>query len=122
MLTLRPMTEEQFTKFRAESMEDYAQERARNSGLPIEIERDIAEKQYAELLKDGVQTQGTYLWKIIADSSEPVGDLWVAVYEDRKEAFIFLIEIATPHRSRGYAGQALDLLETELASLGIHQI
>src|SRR5690242_2816038 len=113
MLTLRPMTEEEFTKFRAESMEDYAQERARNSGLPIEIERDIAEKQYAELLKDGLQTPGTYLWKIVAEGGEPVGNLWVAVYEDRKEAFIFLIEIAAPHRGQGYAGQALDLLEAE---------
>ena len=122
MLILRPMSEDEFVEFRAISMEDYAQERARNSGLPIEVERDIAEKQYAHILKDGLQTQGQYLWKIVADGDEPVGELWVAVEEGRKDAFIFFIGIDAPHRGRGYAGQALDLLEAQLAPLGITQI
>jgi RimJ/RimL family protein N-acetyltransferase len=122
MLSLRPMTETEFAAFKAVSMEDYAQERARNSGLPIEIERDIAERQYAELLKDGVQTRGQYLWKIVTEMDEPVGDLWVAVEEGRKDAFIYFNGIDEPQRGRGYAGEALNLLETKLAALDIHQI
>ena len=121
MLTLRPMTEDEFVAFKAISMENYAHERARNSGLPIETERDIAQRQYAELFKDGLQTQGLHLWKIVTDGGEPVGDLWVAV-EGGNTAFIYFIGVDAPYRGRGYAGQALDLLEAELGPLGINQI
>lgn len=119
---LRPMTEAEFAAFKAWSEEDYAQERARNSGLPIETERAVARQQYAEFLKDGLQTQGQYLWKIVTAAGEPVGDLWVAVEAGRNDAFIYFIGLDEAQRGRGYGGQALDLLEVELAPMGITRI
>ena len=52
---------------------------------------------------------------------EPVGDRWVAV-EGGNAAFIYFIGVDAAYRGRGYASQALDLLEAELAPLGIHRI
>lgn len=121
MIKLRPMTEREFEAFRRVSLEDYAQERARNLGTPVEEQRASAERQYAELLKDGLQTEGHRLWKIMDETGEVVGDLWVRI-ADGKRAFIFFIGIDEPHRRKGYGKQALDALEAELQPQGIASI
>jgi ribosomal protein S18 acetylase RimI-like enzyme len=125
MLRLRPMTEADFTAWRSGAVEAYAQERARNLDSPLEAERAVAERQIAELLKDGVRTEGHHLWQVVLDTgaaAEVVGLLWVAIDAARRRAFIYSIEIAPAHRGRGYGRQTLELLEAELRPRGVERI
>ena len=122
MVKLRPMTQAEFEAFERLSMEDYAKERARNLDSPVEEQRAEAERQYAELLKDGLNTEGHRLWKITQETGEVVGDLWVHIAPGGKRAFIFAISIDENQRGKGYGKQALDALEAELKPLGVTRI
>jgi ribosomal protein S18 acetylase RimI-like enzyme len=122
MVKLRPMTDVEFEAFERISMEDYAKERARNLDTSVEEQRAEAARQYAELLKDGLNTTGHHLWKITQEAGEAVGDLWVHVAPGGKRAFIFAISIDENQRGKGYGKQALDALEAELKPLGVTRI
>src|SRR4051812_17960826 len=122
MLTLRPMTDEEFTVFRDEGIEDYAAERARNFGTTPEEEHETSVRQYAELLPEGTRSPRQRLWSVIDAAGTVVGSLWVEVHEERHRAFIFYIILGEAYRGRGYGRQALELLEAELRPLGVTQI
>jgi ribosomal protein S18 acetylase RimI-like enzyme len=122
MLALRPMTEEEFEQFKGPNMEDYAQERARNFGTPIEQERAIAADQYARFLKDGIHTTGQRLWVVTDETGAGVGQLWVGIEDAEYMAFIYFIGINADQRGKGYGAQTLDLLEAEMRPLGIRHI
>ncbi|HUS15500.1 MAG TPA: GNAT family N-acetyltransferase [Chloroflexia bacterium] len=122
MLALRPMSQDEFAAFYAFGVEDYAQERSRNFDTPLEDERAESARQFADLLKDGLQTAGQHLWKVVDDRGEAVGSLWVAVQAEQQRAFIFDIVMDEDQRGKGYGGQTLQLLEEELRPLGIQRI
>ncbi len=122
MVQLRPMTEAEFEAWRTESLEGYAQERARNLDAPVEEQRVEAERQYAELLKDGLNTEGHRLWMVTLETGDVVGGLWVHLSGDGKRAFIFSIDIDEAQRGKGYGKQTLDALETELKPMGVKRI
>ncbi len=96
--------------------------RARNFDTSVEEQRTEAERQYAELLNDGLDTEGHRLWKITRETGEVVGDLWVRIAGGGKRAFIFFIGIDEPHRRKGHGKQALEALEAELRPQGVASI
>ncbi len=122
MLALRPMTEDEFARFRPELLEGYAAERARNLGTTLEVERAVAERQTAELLPDGVRTKNHHLWIVTDDAGERVGVLWALVDPEQRRAFIYDIAIDEPHRGKGYGRRALELLEEFVRPLGVTRI
>ncbi|MDQ3856086.1 MAG: GNAT family N-acetyltransferase [Chloroflexota bacterium] len=122
MSSLRPMTHDEFDRFRAASMESYAHERARNLGTSVEEERAQAARQYAQILPNGFQTEGHLFWKLVADNGDAVGDLWVYREADSSHAFLFVIEIAEEHRGKGRGKRALQLIESQLRPAGVSRI
>ena len=122
MPALRPMTEDEFARFRPELLEGYAAERARNLGTTLEVERAVAERQTAELLPDGVRTKNHHLWIVTDDAGERVGVLWALVDPAQRRAFIYDIEIDEPHRGKGYGRRALERLEEFVKPLGVTRI
>jgi ribosomal protein S18 acetylase RimI-like enzyme len=121
-VTFRPMTEPEYAALRAWLDEDYAQDVARAMDIPIEEARVAASKQAADLLKDGLATEGHYLWKIVAEQDAAVGDLWVFVDPRRRRAFIYFIGIDEAHRGKGYGKAAMLALEPEARSKGADHI
>jgi ribosomal protein S18 acetylase RimI-like enzyme len=102
--------------------EDYAHERARNFATPVEEERAVAARQRAQLVPDELRTRGQRFWTVVAEDGAPVGVLWVAVEQEKRQAFIYDIEIEGEWRGRGYGRQTLDALESELRPLGVRSI
>jgi ribosomal protein S18 acetylase RimI-like enzyme len=121
-VTLRLMTEAEYAGMRAFMDEDYAGEVARVMDLSIEEARAAAAKQVADLLKDGLATEGHYLWKIIADQDGAVGDLWAFVDPAKRRAFIYFIGIDERHRGKGYGKAAMLSLETAVRPKGADHI
>ena len=121
MVRLRPMTEAEFTAFRDLSVEDYAQQRVAAFNSPLETQREVAARDFAELLPKGVRTPRQHLWCVEDETSTVVGYLWVEVNNDHR-AFIYYIIMASAQRGRGYGRQTLELLEAELRPHGITHI
>lgn len=122
MVTLRPMTEAEYEPFLNALLGEYAQERARNLDTSLEQEMEESKKQIAELLPNGLQSEGHRIWVVVNDAGEGVGRLWVYINEARKNAFIYEIRINEEQRGKGYGKRTLELLEEELRPLGITSI
>jgi ribosomal protein S18 acetylase RimI-like enzyme len=122
MLALRPMTEDEYARFRAVLDVEYPQDRARNMGTPLEEERAISQKQIEGLLPQGLRTPGHLFWTAMDEAGAPVGSLWVAVDEAKRQGFIYDIVVAPEHRGKGYGRQVLDLLDDEVRHLGLTRI
>lgn len=121
-VTLRPMTEDEYKTLRAWLDEDYAQDVARAMDIPIEEARVAAAKQMADLLKDGLATEGHYLWKIVAEQGDVVGDLWLLVDPAKRRGFIYFIGIDEAYRGKGYGKAAMLALEPVARSKGADHI
>lgn len=81
-------------------------------------------KEYESLLPQGLSTPGHHLFSIVrlADR-KAVGMLWFGIERaPRPAAFVYNIEIFKGFRRRGYAGQAMKLLEEETRRLDLDSI
>ena len=122
MLALRPMTEAEFKRMKRVTLEDYARQRSRNFDTPIQQEREIAARQFAELLKDDLATEGHLLWSVVRDDGEVVGSLWIHVDAAERRAFIYDVTIGERYRGQGYGRRTLELLEGEMRPRGVTRI
>ena len=122
VVTLRPMTEAEYAAMRAAIEEGYAQDVARAMDIPIEEARASAARQFADLLKDGLATEGQYLWKVVADEDGAVGDLWTFVDPGKRRAFIYFIGIDERYRGKGYGKAAMLALEAAVRPKGADHI
>lgn len=122
VIQLRKMTDAEFAAFKAFLYEDYAQDRARGMGTPIEEERKNATQQIDQLTGDGLASSAHHYWKLVAEDSSAVGDLWVFVEPDKPRAFIYFIGVDDAQRGKGYGQQALAALEDALRPLGVRRI
>jgi ribosomal protein S18 acetylase RimI-like enzyme len=121
-VTLRPMTEDEYVTLHAWMDEDYAQDIARAMDVPIEEARVMAAKQLADLLPNGLATEGHYMWKPVSAGDGPVGDLWVHIEPARRRAFIYFIGIDAPFRGKGYGKAVMLALEPIAKAKGADHI
>jgi RimJ/RimL family protein N-acetyltransferase len=122
MVMLRPMTEAEFVTFRGFMYQDYAEAQAHGAGVPVDDVADVAHTQIDALMREGLQSQTQRYWKVVTQVGTVVGDLWVQVEAERRQAFIYFVGIGEPHRQHGYARQALVSLEDLLRSHGVTRI
>jgi ribosomal protein S18 acetylase RimI-like enzyme len=124
MVTLRPMTEDEFEALKAATYATYPEERARAAGGGVVTEEEIeaGRRQIDELMGEGLQSKAHRYWKIVAPEVGAVGDLWVMVEDAKHRAFIYFIGTDAAYRGRGYGQQALEALEAQMRPLGVTQI
>jgi len=121
-IVFRKMTRDEFSKYRKLSLEEYAQDIARNFRRPIDEVRTEAKQQVRRILRNGLSTPGHFLYNVLEKkTSETIGLIWFNVDDDKKRAFLYDILIYQPHRGKGYGRRTLELLETKLRNLGVTQ-
>lgn len=122
MTHLRPMTPDEFARWRAQSIPTYAADKVR-SGRWAEAESLAeAEKEFDQLLPQGLQTPGHTICTLGDDAGQSVGALWVARTERAAGpvGFIYDLVVWPEHRGKGHARRAMRALEVEAAKLGFH--
>jgi ribosomal protein S18 acetylase RimI-like enzyme len=119
MVTLRPMTEPEFAVFKDFMYQDYVEAQARSAVVPVEEVSDMARAQIEHLMQDGLRSPMHRYWKVVTLEGTAVGDLWVQVEAEKRQAFIYFVGVEAPYRGRGYARQALTALEVLLRERGV---
>jgi ribosomal protein S18 acetylase RimI-like enzyme len=122
MVTLRPMTESEYTPYIAFLREDYARERAESRQTSIDEERAISNQQTESLVPQGLATPQHYFWTVLDGDGAAIGSLWVFVELALARAFIYDIALAAEQRGKGYGRQTLDALEEAMRAMGVTRI
>jgi len=120
MTHLRPVTADEFARWRAQTIAPYAADKVR-TGRWLESESlGEAEKELVSLLPTGLQSPGHVFFTIEAESGAAVGVIWIARAERAYGpiGYIYDLVVWPEYRRQGYAAQAMRLLEEEAASLG----
>ena len=112
-MMLRKMTEEEYARFKDDSIAEYAQDLICGSGLDSESAFFRAEREFNEELPDGLETEGQYLMMILDDADENVGYIWFSIEEEKGVKRVWLADflIYEEERGKGHAIAALTEME-----------
>ena len=125
MVFFQEMSEEYFREYSAVRNEEYAESIARSNHLPKEAALERAQRQWAELLPQGVRTGGQSLFEVWDERSQTrVGTIWYGENKgmDPGTLFIFDLYIDPSHRQKGFGGQVLLEVERRADALGMTRL
>ncbi|MEU8181669.1 N-acetyltransferase [Micromonospora sp. NPDC049047] len=122
-LTLTPTTEQELTRLLGPLQQGYAEDLAAHRGMTPDAALERAVTQIRELLPAGAATDGVVLRAARVGETE-VGWIWVTLPTPAapNQAWIHNIEVHEEHRGRGYARRMIQLIEVELAHLGVPEL
>jgi ribosomal protein S18 acetylase RimI-like enzyme len=122
VVELRAMTPDDYDRWRGPAVIDYAQAWVDSGILTPDEAKARAEKQFAELLPEGLDTAHHAFFTPV-DGDEPVGVLWVH-FDDSGEqrAFIYDIQVWERLRRRGYGRAIIAALVDEARKRGARSI
>jgi GNAT superfamily N-acetyltransferase len=120
---LVPMTPAAYERWRLRSVREYAAEQVAAGNWSAEGASERGEREFADLLPDGLATAGQDLWTIEDDGGRDVGILWVGPRRGHPDAlFIWDIAVEPEARGRGIGRAALDALEAWARGAGYGRI
>jgi GNAT superfamily N-acetyltransferase len=122
-LSLRPLSSEEFESWFPRMRDGYAEDMARDAGIPSEKAAALAASQMDGLFPGGVPSPEQLIYVLEADG-ERVGELWVCDRDDALQhaLFIYFVEIDEEHRGKGYGRAAMELAESEARRLGLGRV
>ena len=101
------MTEEEYVEWYPRAISEYAEGHIKAGSMPADKAHELATKQFADLLADGLATPAHHL--LIGEAEgERVGILWlnIPVEGERVNAFVYDVEVEADQRGKGY-GRAM---------------
>ncbi len=121
---LLKMTEEEYIPYLQRSINSYAAENVKSGHWHVSEATKNAEKQFHDLLPEGISTKNNYLFTVTNEENEKIGILWFNVRSKgpQEEAFIYEIEIIEAFRGKGYGKQTMLVLEDKVKEMGLDKI
>jgi len=113
-VSIRKMTLDEFGAFRQQSIEEQTKDLMEETGLSQQQAAKEAEKEFSDILPDGMKTADNHLMSVVEkDSDEVVGFIWTLheETEGRKQSFLCDFAITESKRRKGYGMKALLLME-----------
>jgi len=119
---LRAMTQAEFDAWLPLAKTGYAADIS-GAGADDEAARVKAERDFPQLLPDGLASKGQDLYTVEHDG-DAVGMLWVAERQDDfgRSLFVYDVQIDEAHRGRGLGRAAMLLAEQEAQRRGIDRV
>ena len=118
-VALRKMTEEVYRIYMPEHEEEYARDREITDYETFGEALRVVREQHKALLTHGLKTPNHYFFTIEDEErNEGVGYLWFKHHPGSREVFLYHILIREPERRKGYAREALQLLDRKAKELG----
>ena len=84
-----------------------------------------AQEEQDEWLKEGVGTQDNYLYEIVREEDNKIiGEIWFGIIdiENKKECFLFDIQILDEEQHKGNGKESLIKIEDEVLELGYRSL
>ncbi len=125
MIELVQMPRERFVAYRESLVREYAAEKVRAGVWSPEEAPRRAEAGTDELLPEGPDTEGHYLYALRdTTTGEDVGVVWLAVQDSGvgRSVWIYDIEIHEPLRRKGHGTRALRAVERRASELGAEKL
>ncbi len=123
--TLRPLREDEFHAWSERSRAGYAHSIEHDGGVPHDLAVEKAERDYAQILPDGLATPGQAIFSVeVEQGGEVAGSLWVAERTSDAGAilFVYALEIDESYRGQGRAKAAMRAAEAEARRRGLDRI
>ena len=121
MVQLVPKTEKEFQTYLKEQTARYAEANVKAGYWKKTEALKKSIEAHNQLLPQGLATPRHHLFTITTDDKKPVGTIWMA--EDHRSktptGFIYDLFIKEPYRGKGFATQAMLLLEEKARQLGL---
>ncbi len=124
-MILTPMTAESLGSYLEEAIKTYADEHVRSGNWAADQAQAQAEREFADLLPDGIHSKDQYLFTLVDDTTgADVGMIWYGVrgQMETREAWIWDFKVDPAYRRRGYGRQALAALEHHVKEQGLTKI
>ncbi len=120
MTHLTPMTPDEFTRWRAQSIPAYAADKVRSGRWTSSESLAEAEKEVASLLPQGLQTPNQWFFSIESADGACVGAVWLGRAERAfgPIGYVFDVVVWPAFRRQGHAGRAMQALEHEALARG----
>jgi ribosomal protein S18 acetylase RimI-like enzyme len=122
MVTLRPMTAEEFSDYKSYFVVDYAHEIMANYGYTTEKSQAIATKDLSDSLPQAIDTPDNVLVCIEETDKGMIGYLWYKFLDEGESVFILDFIMFEDYRGKGYGKATLMTLEEKLSKSGVEQV
>ena len=122
---LRAMTDDEFAAFSVRAIAGYAEASVSAGRWPAEGAQTRAATQFAELLGDGLATDGMILLTAEDELGSVVGTLWLGMGHPGDlpgVGFLWDITVDPAHRGQGYGRSLLVAAEDLMRSRGVRQL
>jgi ribosomal protein S18 acetylase RimI-like enzyme len=120
------MAQGEYSAFYEYIILDYAEGLVRAGNAHPDVAVQLSQQQCAPVLSNGVASPGQFFYLIHDDApaANHVGYLWWGVREQygTRTAMLYFVGVFAPYRRRGYATQALRLLEEQVTEGGLDEI
>ena len=116
------MSQAEYEDYRRHSIPNYARNKVESGEWAEESSLDQAKGVFDELLPQGVDTPGHYLYQIIDEWDEvPVGVIWIAARERAGQpgAYIYDVFIKPEYQNKGHASRAIRAVQEKAMELGL---
>jgi len=111
----------EFEHYIKSAVTEYASELTKSGMFAEKDSLKKSQQTFDMLLKDGVETDGQYLFHIINETDAIIGMIWFGI-RPNNEGFIYDFSINEAFRSQGFGTKAMELVETEAKSHGIKKL
>lgn len=125
MISFRTMTKDEYPAYLEYFINDYAREIQSNYGASLRDSLARAKQEIAEMLPDGVKTDGQVLMCIVTQSNKTddhVGYLWYKPDPTTRTVFIYDFHIFNCRQGLGLGKQSLRAFEEYLQASGFKEI
>ncbi|AQU79276.1 MULTISPECIES: GNAT family N-acetyltransferase [Planococcus] len=117
---LQQMTEEEFDRYLAYFIPDYAKDLSENYMIPLEKAMEESKDLMEQLLPNKQGTEGQLVYTIYStEEDKTIGVIWYTIQSESNKAYIYHILIHEEFRKKGFATLVLKELEENMKSAGI---
>lgn len=124
-LSLRPMTQPEFERWRQASCRAFADEQAAAGSWPPDEAFDRALQGSSALLPQGLATPGMFLLMAVRPDGATIGRVWVRLSHPQGLsdcAYLYDIEVDEEHRGAGYGRALLAAVEETVREHGVGRL
>jgi ribosomal protein S18 acetylase RimI-like enzyme len=119
---LRKMTTEEYEAWLPDAIAGYAAQHAEAGSRPADRSLEMAEREFAEHLPDGLETEQHHLLVATSDGTRG-GILWLKIPpSDQGAAFVFDVEVEPDLRGKGFGRATMLAAESYVRGHGSSQL